>query len=181
VNLLPTEKKQQSVAEIRRLLEGSTVTISADYTGMSVSAMTELRRVLRDAGVEFHVVKNRLTYLAADEASKPLVKEIVQGPTGMAFGFDDPVAPAKALVDYIRANRSPLTIKGAVLGDRQLNPEEVSALAVLPSKEELIARLAAQIQAPIARLANVLNAPLSGLVTVLQRASEAPSETPAEA
>jgi len=176
---LPTQKKEQAVAEIRRLIESSTVTISADYTGMSVSAITDLRRVLREAEVEFHVVKNRLAYLAADEAGKPLLKEIVEGPTGIAFGFGDPVAPAKALVDFISTTRSPLKIKGAVLDDRRLTAEEVSALAVLPSKEELIARLMAQLQSPITRLASVLNAPLTGLVTVLHRASETGTETPA--
>jgi large subunit ribosomal protein L10 len=178
---LPTDKKRELVAEIRRLLEGSTVAISADYTGMSVPAMTGLRRALRESNVEFHVVKNRLTYLAADQAGKPLVKGIVEGPTGIAFGFDDPVAPAKAMVEYIRANRSPLKIRGAVVGDRQLTPEEVSALALLPSRDELIARLMAQLQSPITRLAGALNAPLAGLVTVLHRASESASETPAEA
>ena len=178
---MPTDKKRELVAEIRKLLEGSTVAISADYTGMSVPAMTGLRRALRESNVEFHVVKNRLTYLAADQAGKPLVKGIVEGPTGIAFGFDDPVAPAKAMLEYIRANRSPLKIRGAVVGDRQLTPEEVSALALLPSRDELIARLMAQLQSPITRLAGALNAPLAGLVTVLHRASESASETPAEA
>ena len=178
---MPTEKKRETVAEIRRLLEGSTVAISADYTGMAVTDMTALRRALREQGVEFHVVKNRLTYLAAEQAGRPQVKEIVAGPTGIAFGFDDPVAPAKVMVDYIRASRSPLKIRGAVLGDRRLTPEEVSALAVLPSREELIARLMAQLQSPITRLASALNAPLAGLVTVLHQASEQSSEAPAEA
>ena len=178
---MPTDKKREQVAEIRKLLEGSTVAISADYTGLPVSAMTDLRRALREANVEFHVVKNRLTYLAAEQAGKPQVREIVQGPTGIAFGFDDPVAPAKAMVEYIRANRSPMKIRGAVLGDRALTPEEVSALAVLPSREELIARLMAQLQSPITRLASALNAPLAGLVTVLHQASESGPEAPAEA
>ena len=174
---MPTERKEQIVAELRRLIEGSTVAISADYTGMTVGAMTELRRTLRQSEVEFHVVKNRLTYLAADAASRPLVKEIVQGPTGIAFGFADPVEPARVLVDFIRANRSSLKIRGAVLGDRQLSAEEVAALAALPSREELIARLLGQLQAPIARLTYVLNAPLSGLMTVLQRAAKATGES----
>ena len=178
---MPTEKKREMVAEIRKLLEGSTVAISADYTGLGVTDMTALRRALREQDVEFHVVKNRLTYLAADQAGKPLVKGIVEGPTGIAFGFDDPVVPAKVLVEYIRVNRSSLKIRGAVLGDRQLTPAEVSALAVLPSREELIARLMAQLQSPITRLAGALNAPIAGLVNVLNQVSESMSETPAEA
>lgn len=174
---MPTQKKEQIVAEIKRLVEGSTVTITADYTGMSVSAMTDLRRALREADVEFHVVKNRLAHIAADEASKPLMKEIVQGPTGMAFGFNDPVQPAKAIVDYINNTKAPLKITGGLLGERQLSAQEVASLAALPSRDELVARLMAQLQSPIARLAMILNAPLTGLVTVLNRASENRPET----
>jgi large subunit ribosomal protein L10 len=110
---LPTERKVRSVEELSRLIEGSTILISADYTGMSVDAMTAMRSALRQRDVEFHVVKNNLTYLAADAAGRPLVKEIVHGPSGIAFGRgDDPVEPAKALTEFIRSSRSPLTIRG---------------------------------------------------------------------
>jgi large subunit ribosomal protein L10 len=143
---------------------------------MSVTAMTDLRHALRDKGVTFRVVKNRLTYLAADAAGKPQVREIVNGPTGLAVGFDDPSVPAKALNDFIVASRSPLTIKGGLMGDQALTAEEVGRLATLPSKDELIARLLGQLQAPITNLAYVLNAPIAGLARVLQRVAEAKSD-----
>jgi large subunit ribosomal protein L10 len=161
------------VEQLRSLLEGCTIAISADYSGMSVGAMTELRRSLRDKGVEFHVVKNRLVYLAADAAGKPAVKEIVQGPTGLALGFGDPVEPARALSEFLSSTRHPLAIKGGVLGDRVLTAQEVDSLALLPSKDQLIAQLLGLLQGPITGLARVLNAPLSALVTVLQRHMEA--------
>ncbi len=173
---MPTQRKIQSVAQLRELIEGCTIAISADNTAMTVGAMTALRRALREKGVKFRVVKNTLTYLAADAAGKPLIKDIVQGPTGIAFGFDDPTTPAKALTGFINSTRAPLRIRGAVLGDRFLTQEDVVALAALPTKEELLARLLGQLQSPITGLAYVLSAPVAALARVLQRAVEATGE-----
>ena len=92
---MPTEAKIQRVDELKDKLERSSIAVAADYTGISVNGMTDLRRRMRAAGVDLTVVKNTLTYLASDAAGRPQVKEIVQGPTVMAFGYDDPqdVAP----------------------------------------------------------------------------------------
>ena len=165
---MPTESKVQLVEQLRGWIEQCTVAISTDYSGLSVDAMTRLRRELREKGVQFRVVKNTLTHLAADAAGKPAFKEIVEGPTGIAFGYGDPVEPAKALAEYIRGARSPLKIKGSLVDGRVLSSEEVEALAALPSKEVLAARLLGQLQAPISGLLNVLNGPISGLARVLQ-------------
>ena len=170
---MPTEKKVKRVDQVRQWLEGCTIAISTDYTGLPANGMMELRRALRERGVEFHVVKNSLTYLAADAAGMPWLKDIVQGSTGLAFGYGDPTEPARALSDFIRSTRSALTIRGAVLGERHLSADEVESLAALPPKEVLIARLAGQLNAPISRLAHVLGSPAAGLATVLQRQIEA--------
>ena len=150
-------------------MEECTVAISTDYTGLSVSAMTELRRSLREKNVQFRIVKNTLAYRAADAAGRPAFKEIVDGPTAFAFSNGEPVDPAKALVDFIRTTRSPLKIRGGILGDRVLTLEEVNNLATLPSKEELIARLMGQLNAPAAGFVYVLNANIAGLARLLQR------------
>ena len=170
---MPTEKKIEAVERLRKKLEECTVAITTDCTGMGVGAMTDLRRALREAGVEFRVVKNNLAYLAADAAGRPAMKEVIYGPTAIAFGYGEPVEPARALVKFVRDTRSPVKIKGGVLGERILTSEEVSWLSALPSKEQLIARLAGQLNGPIARLAIVLSSPVSGLATVLQRRIEA--------
>ena len=172
---MPTERKIQSVERLRQLIEGCTIVISADYTGMSVDAMTDLRRALREKGVEFHVVKNRLAYLAADAAGRSVLKEIVQGPTGLALGFGEPVEPAKALTDFVKSTGVPLKVRGGLLGDRLLTENEVGSLAALPGKEQLIARLAGQLQGPVTGLVYVLSAPVSGLARVLQRRVESMS------
>ena len=166
---MPTEAKRAQVEATRELIESCTAVVSTDYTGLSVQDMTELRRSLRGNGVGFRVVKNTLTHLAADAAGKPGMKEIVEGPTGIAFSTDDPVAPAKALREFIRSGRSTMTIRGGLLGEQVLSASEVERLADVPSKDELIARLMGQLMAPVTSLAYVLDAPVASLARVLQR------------
>ena len=166
---MPTEAKRAQVEATRELIESCTAVVSTDYTGLSVQSMTELRRSLRGNGVGFRVIKNTLTHLAADAAGKPGLKEIVEGPTGIAFSFDDPVAPAKAIREFVRSTRSPLTIRGGLLGEQVLTAAEVDRLADVPSKDQLVSRLMGQLLAPITSLAYVLDAPVASLARVLQR------------
>ena len=166
---MPTEQNVKAVDELRGWMEQSTIVITADYSGLPVGQMTNLRRALRERDVQFRVVKNSLAILAADAAGKPEIKGIIEGPTGIAFGYADATEPAKALAEFIRSNRSTLKIIGGVMGDRALTADEVRTLATLPPKEELIARLAGQLQGQIASLAYVLNAPIAGFARVLQR------------
>jgi len=164
---MPTEKKHELVEEIKERLSRTTITVATDYISLSANDMTELRRRLREQGIEYRVVKNTLTWIAADEAGKPETKSIVQGPTALAFGYGDPSEVAKTLDEYIKATRSSLTIRGAEMDGRVLSPSEVNALVNLPSKDVLLAQLIGQLQAPIANLVGVLNSPLSGLVGAL--------------
>lgn len=161
---MPTQEKIDRVEALKDKLERCSIALSADYTGISVNEMTELRRQMRAAGVEFTIIKNTLMYLASDAAHRPNVKEIVQGPTAVALGYDDPLDVAKAVADYIRTSRSSLTIRGAVLGDGPaMQASEVNRLAALPPKPQLLAILLGQLQAPIQRLASILNGPLQSL------------------
>ena len=170
---MPTQTKIDTTDEIRKLIEECTVAITADFSGLPVDDMNSLRRSLRESGVTFRVVKNRLTYLAADAAGRPNLKDVVHGPTGLAFGFGDPVDPAKALTQFVQTNRSPLQIKGGVMGDRTLTPEDIGRLAALPTRDVLLSQLLGQIQAPATSLAYVLSAPVGALARVLQRRIEA--------
>jgi large subunit ribosomal protein L10 len=166
---MPTQDKIDRVAELQALLERSTITFGADYTRTSVNQMTELRRAMRANDVDFTIVKNTLMYLAADQAGRPQVKDIIQGPTAVAFGYDDPAAAAKALADYARANANSFSIRGAVMGDgAPMGPDGVNRLATLPPRPQLIATLLAQMQAPMSRLVSALNGPLQGLDNVLR-------------
>ena len=157
------------VNTLKEKLERCTITLTADYTGISVNEMVELRRRMQAAGVEFTVVKNSLMELAAEAAQRPQVKEIVQGPTVVAFGYGDPLDVAKAVSEYARTTRSTLAILGAVLEDGPvLQPAEVNRLATLPGKPQLVANLMGQLQAPLQRLLGVLNGPLQTLDSLLQ-------------
>ena len=134
--------------------------------------MAELRNALAKAGVGYHVVKNTLVYRAADQAGKPQLREIIEGPVALAFGYDDVVNTAKALNQYIKSAALSLEIIGGLLGNRILLPEEVVSLANLPAREVLISKLIGQLQAPIITLHNILNLPLQGLLNVLQNRAQ---------
>ena len=167
---MPTQEKMNLVEKLKDRIQRSTITFATDYSGISVNQMTELRRTMRAAGIEFTIVKNTLTYLAAEEAERPQVKDIVQGPTALAFGYDDPANAAKVVAEFAKgATGSTLTIRGAVLGDGPpIGPSEVNRLATLPPRPLMIATLIGQIQSPISRLVGALSGPLQNLDNVLQ-------------
>lgn len=170
------EKKAQIVSNLADDLSRTTIVIATDYRGLLAKQMAELRNALAKAGVGYHVVKNTLAYRAADQIGKPQLRDIVEGPVALAFGYDDVVNVAKALNQYIKSTTLPLEIKGGLLGDRILPPEEVLKLASLPPREVLIARLLGQLQAPVGSLHNLLNFPLRGLLNVLQSRAQAASK-----
>jgi len=153
-------------------LSRSTIIIATNYQGLLAKQMAELRNALAKAGVEYHVVKNSLVYRAADHAGKPQLRDIIEGPVALAFGYEDIVNIAKALNQYIKSAALPLQIRGGLLGDRILLPEEVVSLANLPTREVLISKLIGQLQAPVGTLHNILSFPLQGLLNVLQNRAQ---------
>ena len=165
------EKKVQIVSNLADYLSRSNIIIATNYQGLLAKQMTDLRNALTKAGVEYHVVKNTLVFRAADEAGKPQLRDIIEGPVALAFG-DDIINTAKALNQYIKSAALPLQIIGGLLEDQVLPPEEVVNLANLPPREVLIAKLIGQLQAPIGTLHNILNLPLQGLLNVLQNRAQ---------
>ena len=180
---MPTQQKTDRVQDIKSRLERSSITMTASYSGITVNEMIELRRAMRAGGIDFTIVKNTLLNLAAAEANKPQIKEIIQGPTAVAIAYDDPAAAAKTLADFIKDGGTSLAIIGAVMGDGAPMPAgDVTKLASLPPKPILLAMLLGQMQAPIARLATVMNGPIQALDNVLQaRVRQLEEETPASA
>ena len=177
---MPTDRKVQAVQDMTEWLDGATIVISTSYAGLPVADMTLLRRALREKDVRYKVVKNTLAYIAAEHAGRPELKEIIQGPSAIAFGYGEPTDPAKALSEFIRETRSPLEIRGAVLDGRVLDGAQVEQLASLPSRDELVAQMLSRMQSPIAGLVNVLNGPIGGLARVLQGRIDQMQEQPAE-
>jgi large subunit ribosomal protein L10 len=146
------EAKQVVVAEIAGKLKESKSTIVVDYRGLTVSEATELRKQLREAGIEFKVYKNTLTRRAAEEASIAELNEYLTGPNAIAFSNEDVVAPAKVLNDFAKKHEA-LEIKAGVIEGKLVGVEDVKAIAELPSREGLLSMLLSVLQAPIRNLA----------------------------
>ncbi len=166
------EKKPEAIQKAEKALAESRVGVVTDYRGMTVAEMSKLRRKLAESGIEYRVVKNNLAAIAAKNVGKEHLKDLLVGPSAVAFGRDDEVAAARVLTEYIRANKPALSIRGGFLQDRMLTADEVSALAAMPPREFMVARVVGQIKSPLYMLVTVLSANLSGLVRVLEARKE---------
>ncbi len=153
----PRPDKVAIVDEVAGKLDESVAVFVSEYRGMSVGQLAELRAPLREAGAEHKVYKNTLVKLAAEKAGADALVEHLGGPTALTFVTGDSVAAAKALTDTARTNPS-LVVKGGLLGTSAISADDVNALASLPSREELLARLAGALQAPLAKTAGLLAA-----------------------
>ena len=159
-------EKVAAVGEIREKLAAADATVLVEYRGLRVAELAELRARLRPTGTEFKVFKNTLARRAATEAGRPELLALLEGPTAIAFVRGDAVPAAKALRGYARANPG-LVIKGGVLGGRLLAARDVDALADVPPREELLARLAGGFQGPLVRAAGLFQSFTRGFATAL--------------
>jgi len=165
---MPTPKKEQLVEELRERIARSTITVGADYRGLTVPEMVQLRRKMRSAGVELRVVKNTLTRLAAERAGKPVLNELLEGPTALAFGYGDIMDVARAFSEYLPKAPASFSVRGFYLEGQILPARELLELAKLPPKEVFLAQVAGQLQSPLATLAALLEAPLTTFLGLMQ-------------
>ena len=165
------EAKKQIVLELKEKMEQSKGIIFYDYRGLNVGEVTELRNKFREAGVEYHVIKNSMLRRAADMLEIEGLDQYLAGPTAVAFGINDPVAPAKVLVEFVKKVKK-TEINSGVLGKKVVDLKGIDALAELPSREQLIAQLAGTLNAPITGLATSL----SGIICKLGYALNAVKE-----
>jgi large subunit ribosomal protein L10 len=159
-------EKVQEVEELADRFTRSSIAVITDYRGINVADMVTFRSRLREAGIEYRVSKNTLARFAADKSGREVIKEDLVGPTAIAFSYDDPVPAAKIVSEFARTSRI-LQVRGALLGDRRIGPEDVTRLAELPSREVLIAQVLGGMKGPIAGLVNVLSGVPRNLVGVL--------------
>ena len=186
----PRPEKAAAVAEARERFESSDAALLTEYRGLDVAQMSELRRCLRAVGGDYKIYKNTMVRLAVSDLDADL-SHLLNGPTAIAFvgagadgGRADPSAVAKALKDFSRANRS-LVLKGGLLADRVLSVEDLLALADLPSRDVLLARIAGAFSAPMSKFAGLLQALPRDFAYGLQalidsRAGEAPAQDAAQ-
>ena len=161
------KKKEAVVDSIKEKLEASQSVVLIDYRGLTVAEVTELRNQMREAGVEYQVLKNTMIKRAAEKAGIEGLDPILEGPTAVAFGINDPVAPAKILTKFAKDTKK-ITIKGGVLAGNAIDVAAVENLAKLPSKEELIAKMLGSLNAPITGLVMVLSGVTSKFVRTLE-------------
>lgn len=166
-----TEKKKAVVAEIKEKLTGCKGAVLTTYKGLTVAQDTALRVELRKAGVTYHVVKNTMTRIAAQEAGMDDLVAHLEGTTAMAVSMEDAVAPAKVISEFIKKNnledQGILVIKAGIVEGRVVTAEEAKAIANLPSREVLIGKLLGSIQAPLSNTVGVMGSMLRSIVTVL--------------
>ncbi|RJX23956.1 MAG: 50S ribosomal protein L10 [Dethiobacter sp.] len=165
------EVKEEKVLEIKEDLNNSKVVVLTDYRGLTVAQISKLRRILSEEGVKYKVVKNTLTILAARKAGLDDLEQYLQGPTAVAFGYDDPVTPIKLLVKFAKENDQ-LSIKGGVLEKNVLNEIELRRLSELPPKDVLLSMTLRGFQAPLVGMLNVLQGNIRNLVYVLDAIKE---------
>jgi len=169
--LVTRREKEKTLNELEDKFRRAQSAVMADFQGLTVAEMSLLRKMAREAGVEFEVVKNTLAHLAARRAGIEGLDKLFAGPTGVAFGFSDPVAPAKVISRFGREKRE-IPFKGGWLPGRVLGVEECRRLAALPGREELLAQVLGALQGPIAGLQRVLVGNIRGLAIAFQRIAE---------
>jgi len=172
---VPTQDKVESVEDLKRRLSGVKTVLLAEYRGLTVQQLNDLRRQLRSVSAEYKVVKNRLARLALSESLSG-VKSLLKGPTGMVISKDDPVAVAKALHTFARTNQA-LVIKAGYVEGQMLEPAGLKALADLPSKEAIRSQIVGALQGPMAQLVGLLQAPQRELVYVLSQRGKNAEQT----
>jgi large subunit ribosomal protein L10 len=163
---LNKSNKAQVVAELAEKLATAKATFLADYRGMTVDQVNDLRGKLRASGVEYRVVKNTLLKLAIKETGTACIEPMLSGPTAIAIADADPVAPAKVLSEYAKSNAK-FELKGGSLEGTVLTIADIKALAELPSREVLLAKILGSLNAPVTNFVGVLAAVPRSLVQVL--------------
>jgi large subunit ribosomal protein L10 len=178
----PRPEKVAVVTEVRERLDQADAAILTEYRGLTVKDLATLRRSLRDAGGEYRIYKNTLVRFAVRDLGLAELEELLHGPTAIAFVDGDAVGVAKALREYARTNPN-LVVKGGVLGSKVMTASDTNALADLPPREVVLARLAGALAAPMQQFAGLLAAvPRNfayGLKALLDQGGAAAAEAPA--
>lgn len=162
------EAKRQAVDELAGTLRGARAFYLTDFTGLNVKNMTDLRARLRQAGIEYKVVKNSLAQRAVGGLDLPDIAAFFTGPTGLVIGREDAVTAAKVLHEFAREHDDRPTVKVGIVEQRAVTPDQVGRLAMLPGREQLLAELAGAFEAPLAQLVFLMQGLLGEVVGLLE-------------
>jgi|TARA_B100000809_G_scaffold123989_1_gene122167 large subunit ribosomal protein L10 len=160
---MPSVKNINSVKELSVKLDKAKAIYFTDYLGLDVVSVTKLRKNFVEKGVEFTVAKNTLIKLAAKEVGISGVDEFLEGPTAIAFGYDDPTSPARVIKEFLKDFDKP-SVKGMIFDGEIFTSDQFDKIANLPSKEQLLSKLVGMLNSPMSKLSSVLNSSVSGLL-----------------
>ncbi|NLG54004.1 MAG: 50S ribosomal protein L10 [Clostridiales bacterium] len=166
------EQKKAFVSELAEKMKNASSGVLVDYKGITVENDTKLRSEMRKNNIDYSVIKNSLIRFAAKQVGYDALESVLEGTTALAISMTDPVAPAKLVAEYAKKDKNIYNIKAGFVDGRVISADEVKALADLPSKEVLIAKMLGSMQAPISGFVNVLNGNIRGLVCVLNAIAE---------
>jgi large subunit ribosomal protein L10 len=168
---MPTAQKAAAIDALADSFQRAQLVVVANYRGLSVSQMQQLRGTLRETNAEFTVAKNTLTRLASERVGIEIPAEHLEGPTALMFAYEDVIAPAKALTDFVRTSRV-LELKTGVMEGHSLSTGDIEALASMPPREELLARLVGLLASPMTRVVGVLSGPSRSMAYLLNARAE---------
>ena len=160
--------KNTKVEEIKEIISKAKVAIVSDYRGLSVAEITNLRRRLQKEDGDYTIVKNTLAKIAIKDTQFEGLEEFLKGPSGIAFGFGDEVAPAKVILKYLKEAKKTNEVKGGVLDGKIISANDVKAISNLPSKPELIAKIMGSLSSPAQGLTNTVNGVARALVYAME-------------
>lgn len=164
---MATQRKIESVADLTDKLARTQLTVVADYRGLTVAEITDLRKKLRETGAELIVAKNTLTLRAAKETGHEALESLLSGPTALAFAFKDAAKTAKAINDFNKGPKK-LVVRGGMLGDAVLGTNVLDQVASLPTREQVLAQIVGGVAAPVAGVVGVINAAITNVLYTLQ-------------
>ena len=160
---MPSVKNINSVKELSVKLDKAKAIYFTDYLGLDVVSVTKLRKNFVEKDVEFTVEKNTLIKLAAKEVGISGIDEFLEGPTAIAFGYDDPTGPARVIKEFLKDFDKP-SVKGMIFDGEIFTSDQFDKIANLPSKEQLLSKLVGMLNSPMSKLSSVLNSSVSGLL-----------------
>jgi large subunit ribosomal protein L10 len=163
---MPTQRKIEKVADLTEKMSRMQLAVVADYRGLNVSEISNLRSKLREHGAEMIVAKNTLLRIAAREAGYTALEQLLEGPTAVTFAYDDVAKVAKALNDYVSSS-SKVSVRGGLLGTSLFPADGLEGVAKMPSREEVLAQVVGGIQSPLAGVVGIIGAPVNDIVNIV--------------
>jgi large subunit ribosomal protein L10 len=169
---MPTPIKEQTVAELTDRMQ---MLLVADYRGLSVAELADLRKVVRAKGGEVIIAKNTLTRLAAREAGYSQLEEFLKGPTALTFSYDDVPGVAKALDDYFKATKKDVKVKGGMVGTSVIQANDLERVSKMPTRQDSLSKILGGVNAPASRILGAMNAVMRNIAYILNTHSQSGS------